>query len=387
MLDDLSSGFNIITHISQRDAFNAMAGFTQAEVERAVDTMLADRPDLAADPRIGNREALLKTLQEHYDGYRFSKRAKERMYNSTLLLYFMRELLTTGQYPDQMLDLNVRTDYGRLQRIATLSGAAGKETRVFLESILTQESISSAIVEQFGSRTPLRDAQLVSLFYYMGMLTFGPNAAAESLPELVIPNRVMRELQWEYLSIAMQDHDGISLDMTHIENALVAMANRGDIAPLVKLFHEQVIARLGNRDLIEFDEKTMKLMLLAYLSQSRVFRILSEKEFAGGYCDLFLGLHGNASAAKYAWMIEAKYVPTKATKTRIDRAFSEAHEQLDRYMADQALVAQLTLGNELKTGVLVFVGSKDVQYRPWPNVTPSVETKATKKKTRRSKHE
>jgi len=36
MLDDLSSGFNIITHLSQLDRFNAMAGFTRADVERAV---------------------------------------------------------------------------------------------------------------------------------------------------------------------------------------------------------------------------------------------------------------------------------------------------------------------------------------------------------------
>jgi hypothetical protein len=54
MLDDLSSGFNIVTHISHRDVFSAMTGFTQADVERAIDTMLHDRPEFANDPRIGN---------------------------------------------------------------------------------------------------------------------------------------------------------------------------------------------------------------------------------------------------------------------------------------------------------------------------------------------
>jgi hypothetical protein len=125
MLDDLSSGFNIVAHISQREAFNAMAGFTRADVERAVDLMLHDKPELANDPRIGNREALLATLERYYDGYRFSKRyAEDKMYNSTLVLYFMREVLSSGYYPDQMLDMNVRTDYGRLYGIVKAATAS-----------------------------------------------------------------------------------------------------------------------------------------------------------------------------------------------------------------------------------------------------------------------
>ncbi len=51
MLDDLSSGFNIIKHISQRSDFNALAGFTQADVELALDTLLHDMPELARIPR------------------------------------------------------------------------------------------------------------------------------------------------------------------------------------------------------------------------------------------------------------------------------------------------------------------------------------------------
>ncbi len=39
MLDDLSSGFNIITHISQQSEFNGLAGFTAADVERGVDIL------------------------------------------------------------------------------------------------------------------------------------------------------------------------------------------------------------------------------------------------------------------------------------------------------------------------------------------------------------
>jgi hypothetical protein len=43
--------------------------------------------------------------------------------------------------------------------------------------------------------------------------------------------------------------------------------------------------------------------------------------------------------------------------------------QIERYTSDKDLVAMLTLGNQLKAGVLVFVGFKDVRFRPWPKET------------------
>ena len=118
-------------------------------------------------------------------------------------------------------------------------------------------------------------------------------------------------------------------------------------------------------DLIQFDEKTMKLMLFAYMAQTQVFNLMSEKEFAQGYCDLLLGLRGHASAAKYAWMIEAKYVKTDAPEQAIEQAIQQGFEQIQKYAADKDLVAMLTRGHSLKAGVLVFVGLKDVLFRGW----------------------
>ncbi|MBK9266510.1 MAG: AAA family ATPase [Polyangiaceae bacterium] len=371
MLDDLSSGFNIITHVSQRDALNALAGFTAADVERAVDLMLRDRPDLAADPRIGDRKALLETLERYYDGYRFSVYAQDKMYNSTLVLYFVGQVLATGRYPRQMLDLNVRTDYGRLYGIARNTSGQETGTRELLEEILTNESVTSPLVEQFGTRMLFGRAQIVSLFYYMGMLTFSADAMTSSDPKLVIPNRVMRELQWSYVAFAMADHEGLQIDLTDVSSALRKMSVDGEIQPLLDLFHKQVLGRISNRDLIQFDEKTMKLMLFAYLSQTNSFYLMSEKEVTQGYCDLLLALRGNASAAKYAWIIEAKYVKTDATDKDIEAAVAKGFAQIERYAADADLVKMLTLGNHLRAGVLVFVGTKDVRYWAWETAASS----------------
>ncbi len=381
LLDDLSSGFNIITHISMDPRLNTLAGFSRAEAELAVDTLLQDKPHLKADPRLCDREQLLSVLERYYNGYCFAEGVAERVYNADLVLYFLRELKLKGVYPANMLDMNVRTDYGRLQRIATLAGAAGKETRALLETILSEGGIESRLVEQFGVRTMNAPAQLISLFYYMGMLTFGPRSPTSAQPNLVIPNLVIRELQWEYLALALKDQEQIWLNTQELQRALEAMAVEGNINPLLMLFQEQVVGRIGNKDLRQFNEKVLKLMLLAYISQSRVFNMLSEKEFGGGYCDLFLGVNTEIQLARYAWMLEVKYLKTQAKANEIEAAFEQALSQLDRYGGDQKLISLLTLGKELKAGALVFVGAKTVLFRPWPReaVVPTKKSGAKKK--------
>ncbi len=384
VLDDLSSGFNIIKHISQHPHFNEMAGFTRAEVERAVDLMIASQPDLTRDPRIADREALLSTLEEYYDGYRFAPEATQRMYNATLVLYFVSEILSRGAFPRTMLDLNARTDYGRLYGLAKAATEHESGVRTLLETALSDGKVRMPLVEQFGTRFPLAAAQVTSLFYYMGMLTFGPDAANETIPTLVIPNRVMRELQWEYMGYALADYERIVVDMTHIEQALLSMAEEGDIQPLLQLFTKEVLERISNRDLGKFNEKIMKLMLLAYLCQTRVFHVAGELELKQGYCDLLLGLRSATMRETFAWIIEAKYVAVKATPETHEKAIADGYAQIDRYMGDQGLVKMLTLGREIKAGVMVFVGAKRVDWYPWPKPDkPVAKKKSMAKKTAR----
>ena len=382
VLDDLSSGFNIIKHISQHPHFNEMAGFTRAEVEGAVDLMLASKPDLSRDPRIADRDVVLATLEEYYNGYRFAPQATQRMYNATLVLYFFAEVLSLGAFPRTMLDLNARTDYGRLYGLAKAATEHESGVRTLLETALSVGEVNMPLVEQFGTRFPLAEAQVTSLFYYMGMLTYGPNSAYESIPTLVIPNRVMRELQWEYMGYALADNERIVVDMTHIETALLAMAKEANIQPLLDVFTKEVLERISNRDLGKFNEKIMKLMLLAYLCQTRVFHVAGELELKQGYCDLLLGLRSADMREKFAWIIEAKYVALKATPETHEKAISDGYAQIDRYMADQGVVQMLTLGREIKAGVMVFVGAKRIDWYPWPRPEkPAAKKRATAKKT------
>lgn len=369
MLDDLSSGFNIATHASLSPRLHALAGFTHAEARRAVDELLTARPDLAGKAGLSDRDTLLAVLEEHYDGYRFSQDVEERVFNSDMVLYFLRELDDRGRYPDSMLDRNARTEYSHLQRIGTISGTPAPERRALLQTILSEGHLRSEIVEQFGVSSLTSRTPFVSLLYFLGMLTLGTAPRTGLGYDLEIPNRVIRELQWEHLALMLEQDAGVRVHLDDLRAALADMAEQGDIGPFLELFHEQVIQAFSNRDARGLDEKTIKLLLMTYASLGRVFYPLSEKELAQGYCDLFLGASRSMAGARYSWLLELKYLKTGARPAQIEAVFKEAAAQVERYSSDPVLLPMLLGDRELKAGMLVFVGAKEVLFRPWEKDT------------------
>jgi Predicted AAA-ATPase/PD-(D/E)XK nuclease superfamily len=383
MLDDLSSGFNIATHASMDGALATLAGFTRTDTERAVDELLASRPDLAAAPGLGDRAALLDVLEAYYNGYRFSPRATQRVFNSDMVLYFLDAIHRAGGYPDNMLDRNVRTEYGHLQRIGTLTGADLSARRELLETILGEGHVRSEIVEQFGVASLASHTSFLSLLYYLGMLTLGTAPRDAIGYDLEIPNRVIRELQWEHLALMLAQDANVMLNVDDLRAALQAMAVQGDIQPFLDLFHGQVIQAFSNRDLRGLDEKTIKLLLLTYASLGRAFFPLSEKEFAQGYGDVFLGASRDVAGAKFSWLLELKYLKTGARPAQVEAAFAEAEAQVARYASDRALLPILLGDRALKAGMLVFVGAKRVLFRPWDGGAKRAPAKKAKKAGRR----
>lgn len=179
----------------------------------------------------------------------------------------------------------------------------------------------------------------------------------------------------------LEEQAHVVLNVDELAAALETMAERGEIEPFLKLFHSQVIQAFSNRDLRGLDEKTIKLLLMTYASLGRAFYPLSEREFAQGYGDLFLGASRDVAGAKYSWLLELKYLKTGAKTAQVEAAFAEAEAQVARYASDPALLPILLGDRALKAGMLVFVGAKKVLFRPWDRHSSS--GRPTKKAARR----
>jgi hypothetical protein len=365
LLDDLMTGFNVVTNISNQEHFNTLAGFTKADVERALDEVLRDQPELQSIPQVGDRERLLETLETFYDGYRFSPHAEQRVFNSTMVIYFLRELAKSGRYPSQMLDVNVRTDYGKLHALWASTGPDADGRRKIIETLLAERKVWSPLVEQFGTREEPSDAQFVSLMYYTGMLTLAPEPP--SVDEILFepPNRVMRDLGFDHYTRLIKDLEQIDFRDRSLVGTLKTMGTTGDIEPFVEKFRKECLAVLSNRDTMNYNELSMKMLFIGALTATTVFFVFNEKEFAQGYSDLFLVPNPTLRNGKFAWLFELKYLHTDATAKEIEAKFETGEKQLKKYLSDEQFVGALSKGLELKVGTVVFLGCSRMEWRPY----------------------
>jgi hypothetical protein len=129
------------------------------------------------------------------------------------------------------------------------------------------------------------------------------------------------------------------------------MAMKGDIHGFIDYVSKNAFSKFSNNDLKKFDEKYIKVLLLAYLFQSKMYIPISEYETDDGYTDIFLQRNPRFTEIKFEWILELKYL--KATEgNKLPRATRKASEQLKKYINTR----QLSEHAELKAVSAVFIG-------------------------------
>jgi hypothetical protein len=143
----------------------------------------------------------------------------------------------------------------------------------------------------------------------------------------------------------------MSIETRPLNDAIIAMAMEGNLYRYIDYVSQNAFSKLSNRDLINFDEKYIQMLLLAYLFQSEIYVPLSEYETGSGYADIYLERNPHLPQIKYEWLLELKYLKTDEEK-RITEAHEEASEQIQRYIHAYRLQGR----TDLKTAIVVFIG-------------------------------
>jgi hypothetical protein len=315
---------------------------------------------LAEHPSLGPREALLGDLERYYDGYRFSKRAKQRVYNPDMVLYYLRHLNEWEEPPENMLDDNVRTDYTKLRAIASPPGGAQDWHLQFISDLLISGEVTGDLAERFNRRNMYTRSRLVSLLYHMGLVTQA--GMQRGALRFVIPNHVIRLMHWEEIEQIVHQAGGVDVDPDDVRLAVGYMAYDGTLDPFLEQVRDQVLEKLSNRDLIRFDEKHLKLILLTYLTLSPIYRPLSEQEFQHGYADLFLALDRRYPDAKVSWLVELKHLKAGSSEEAVEKARAEARVQIDRYLSDPGALQVLMGERAIRAATVLLVGSTDLRW-------------------------
>ena len=186
-LDDLSSGFNVGTVVSLNRSLVGMVGFTASQVGDYVDRVFAD---YGFDPSIKPR--VLADIKAFHDGYHFIPGAAP-LYNSTTCNWYLFNLVANGGMPSPLvIDANVRTDVGRIRRLAGSTANALARVQAYVERGEGEAASYLGLSSKFGRAKFFSEDFFPYALYYLGLLTF------EGAFRLQIPNLTIRNMFVDY---------------------------------------------------------------------------------------------------------------------------------------------------------------------------------------------
>ena len=347
-MDDVTSGFNIGTNVSLHPDFNEIVGFTEAEVRRLVETY--------REHGVFNQglDTAMGIMGEWYNGYRFAKAVDTDLYNTDMVLYYLKHSIPNRGVPEYLIDTNVRIDYGKLRHLLV----AGKQLNGnfdLLRNVIGDEQVDTDIQPGFPLKDLTRRENFLSLLHYFGLLSI--RAVVDGVPRLAIPNQTVKRLMYGYLRDAYDDVEVFSVDLFRIEQLMRGMANRGEWRPVLEFLGEAIARQTGIRDYIG-GEKVIQGFLAAYLSVTGYYVFRSEAELGKGHADIALEpLIARYPHLRRGYLIELKYLKRSdpADQAAVTAAAADARAQLARYLADERLARQFP-GVRFTGLIVVFHG-------------------------------
>ena len=291
-LDDLTSSYNIATFLTLDSSFESMLGFTQNEVDLLLDKIYQD---YAIDP--STRHQVNEVIKSQYDGYHFVNPDGEAVYNSTMLMFFLRDFCDKKVIPKQLTDLNLRTDLSWVKRITN----SLENTEEIVSELITKSGIAyddDYLVSKFNV-SQFFDKQYypISLFY-LGMVTKKDQFL------LTLPNLNMQKIFTEYFN----ELNAIDVS-TRYATMMQKFIDNPDLDTLFEDYWRLYVNQLPEAVFSQVNENfyrtTFYELCSRYLSIWFTWNIersyprgRTDLEFVGKFHEKFAGLR---------WVIEFKY--------------------------------------------------------------------------------
>ena len=361
-MDDLTSGFNIATNISQKPQFNAMLGFSEKDVLK----LYADFKGVGAYQE-GAPADWVKSIKPWYDGYCFSeaKIGKESVFNSDMALYHLSALIDSGTAPENMVDVNIKTDYDKLQTIADIQRrmagggqgagrpAGGEGVLPVTEEIASTGQIAFDLVESFPADKIPDIENFRSLFHYYGILSMAGREMGQTVfkvPNLCVEHQLFGYLRTIYLRTREPDWDGL-------KKLAVRSAYKGEWEPYLRRLAEDYAGTTPVRGGIQGEIRIQGYMQCEF-GHLNFYLARPEMELARGFCDFALFPERcHYGDVQHSYLIELKFSAKDASEAEIATKYDEALKQLAKYRADP-FVPSLAKDTTLHQIVYQFKGAE-----------------------------
>ena len=361
-LDDVTSGFNIGWNISIKPEFDEMLGFSTTDVVEMF-TYYKEHGSIPADSDI---DAIVNDMKPWYDNYCFAKQAlkkKTSMFNCDMVLYYISNYMDAGCPPEEMIDPNTRTDYGKMKKLLQFDKLDG-ERKGIIRKIAEEEQIVTQLYESFSAYQIPKAEIFPSLLFYYGMLTIKGTRGSKLI--LGIPNNNVRKQYYGYLEEEYQAKAYV--DVNQLTDYYYDMAYDGKWEEGLRFMADAYAKVSSVRDGIEA-ERNLQGFFMAYLNLNDYYITAPELELNHGYCDFFLLPDLTHYASQHSYILELKVLSKKdfsaivegeftedgKPMTKAEKQWREALDQIHQY-AEAPRVEALRQGTKLHLIIMQFEG-------------------------------
>ena len=260
-----------------------------------------------------------------------------------MILYFFNEFSQSKKIPNNLIDPNVRTDYGKLKFLILQDKKLNGNFSI-LNELAEKQEIETELIQSFSLEEIINKDKFKSFLYYLGLLTikkyiFGSNYI------LNIPNEVIKTMHFEYLRGGLRDGYGLDIDVDFLSNEFDRLAFEGKWLKLFLYILEKFYEAASIRDFI-YKEEGIKMFMLAYLNVTPLYFVESEPEMNKGYADIFLRKnYFTTDLTKFEYLIELKYIKSdkafEKDNTKLKAAKKDALNQLEQYSKTRKITCEL----------------------------------------------
>ena len=267
-MDTMISGF-VSSKISQEPILNELAGFTDSEVlELLHETVDFNQCKYPAT-------YLQEFMKERFNGYKFAKHSKDKVYNSTLCLNFVNTLRTDyDSLPEMGISSNMDVNFDKLVGYLNLLSKQDRDS--ILKSIIDEVPLRFSIPDSIkldNVDNNLAYTDGLAMLFYLGFLTIISNEEAKldygdsyvSAIYLKVPNLYFKILFGKFIT----DSANISWGgLVNQSNNVVLMEKQNNLEGLIEAFKLHVQQALVKADITHESEALFVVSFFLMISMN-----------------------------------------------------------------------------------------------------------------------
>ena len=298
-----------------------MFGFTNEELRSLV-------PQIVDLKVYGHTlDEIMCRMKELYNGYRFSFKSEETVFNASMCLYYLSSIRTDNEEPEDLLDPSVAPDISKIHSLLRL-GESG-DVRNIVTDAMARKPIP------FRKKPQLLNLQaggrfdrtgLLSALVYLGYLTY----ARAPEPALVIPNRAVAEQFFEVYFRYLRNFPNWDVKGVDFEKPIQSL-RQGDPTPLLEHISSVLRRCCGIHKSLHLRESDFQTALLIAANYASGFEYFAEQEVWGeekGFTDLFI----KSTTGGVSYLFELKHLSKeRGGGEAVEEALAAAKAQLERY--------------------------------------------------------